>query len=92
MSDREAREERSRELVRGNRARLRRIARAYGDDRHDAEDLHQEILPEDGATHTGDGDANADYHCFGQPVPGTENGRSTVGSQRGQLVRQGEGR
>lgn len=46
MSDRQAREERFRELVRENRARLRRIARAYGDGRHDAEDLHQEILLE----------------------------------------------
>jgi RNA polymerase sigma-70 factor (ECF subfamily) len=46
VSDREAREERFRELVRENRARLRRIARAYGTDRHDAEDLHQEILLE----------------------------------------------
>lgn len=46
MSDREAREARFRELVRENRARLRRIARAYAADRHDAEDLHQEILLE----------------------------------------------
>lgn len=46
MSDREARERRFRELVEENRARLRRIARAYGADRHDAEDLHQDILLE----------------------------------------------
>lgn len=46
MSDRQAREERFGELVRENRARLRRIACAYGADPHDAEDLHQEFLLE----------------------------------------------
>ncbi|MFW6193479.1 MAG: RNA polymerase sigma factor [Gemmatimonadota bacterium] len=46
MSGRPSREERFRTLVAENRPLVRRNARAYADDPHDAEDLHQEILLE----------------------------------------------